>query len=193
MIRILDHADRAKARVAEQFKASPRLLAFLGMVGDRAQALETEAYNLSRMDLDAVEGAPLEALGLLIGQGREGLDDDEYRAFIRARIGINRSSGSIPDIKRAFDIIIPGNTTTVTEWFPAQIEVFTFGSAITTAFANLMLRFLRLLRAAGIMAVFRWSETASADTFSFYDCPDGLGFGDSTNPATGGGLSGAAA
>src|SRR5687768_16247400 len=48
--------------------------------------------------VDTAEGDQLDIIGRIVGLDREGLDDDDYRRYIRARIAANNSNGTIEDL-----------------------------------------------------------------------------------------------
>lgn len=72
-----------------------------------AQYLEGVLQQLySERSIDTAIGAQLDVLGRLVGQARDGLNDDTYRRYIRARISVNRSKGRIQDIIRVADLVV---------------------------------------------------------------------------------------
>ena len=59
---------------------------------DVLQALRTQR------SIDAAVGAQLDMIGAIVGQPRNGMTDDDYRIYCRARIATNRSGGSYEDL-----------------------------------------------------------------------------------------------
>jgi hypothetical protein len=98
----LGHVELALSRLIERWKAdaNPNLAAIVSSCAEEVQELENAIWFVifGRMP-DYAEGAQLDMLGRIVGQGRNGLSDDQYRAHIKARIRINQSYG------RAFDVI----------------------------------------------------------------------------------------
>jgi hypothetical protein len=89
-------------------------------------------------------GAQLDNLGKLVGQPREGLIDDDYRRFIRARIFTNKSNGTHEVLIRVIRLLLDNPA--------AQIEVLSQhgGVAIrvnnvilSASIASILLRFAR--------------------------------------------------
>jgi hypothetical protein len=91
-----DHGARMQANMSQQF-AKPRIKALTGALGLGMQCLEEEAFGvLISSPLETASDDGLDQWGALVGERRGGLDDDDYRVFIEARILANRSGGS-PD------------------------------------------------------------------------------------------------
>jgi hypothetical protein len=66
------------------------------MYGEALEEAEDSAFNLiAERLLDTSVGVQLDVWGLVVGERRDGLSDDEYRAFIEARILSNLSNGEI--------------------------------------------------------------------------------------------------
>lgn len=99
--KITDHSDVAESRLLEQFKndASPNLVKMLRVFIDKVQEKEDMLWELfdERLLSNAI-GETLNIYGRIVGQPRNGADDTTYRVRIRARIAINRSSGTINDL-----------------------------------------------------------------------------------------------
>ncbi len=98
---ILDHATRAVARLAIQFKTATRLQGLISAIAGEVQAIE-DAFNILReqiRDLDTAEGDALNKLGRLVGAPERGSKDDAaYRARIKATIDVNKSRGVSADM-----------------------------------------------------------------------------------------------
>lgn len=92
-----DHQTTMTARLIERWKDKPNLQVMLDSLAAEVQELEDAIIKtmLSRIP-EFAEGVQLDLLGRIVGQLRNGLDDDSYRAHINARIAINQSFG-LPD------------------------------------------------------------------------------------------------
>lgn len=193
MQRIEDHADRAAARLLEQLRDKPRINSLVRLLAEQVQALEDALHQLyTDRTLETAVGAQLDVLGALVGQARQSYTDEEYRTHIRARIRLNLSSGTIPDLIAIFRTLVPApGTLELFEHFPAGLHLRIRGIAFTPAFARMLVKFLRLGKAAGVHAVLEWQEASDAATFTFNGTA-AQGFGDVNDPAVGGRLAGAA-
>ena len=77
----------------------PRIIALVEATARRVQELEDAALDLRLvLDLDDATGGWLDRLGRIVGEAREGLDDQTYRRFVRARLAINRSEGGVEEL-----------------------------------------------------------------------------------------------
>lgn len=79
------------------------LTSLLGPVQDMENALQT---LFTERGIDYALGEQLDVLGRVVGQPRNGLEDEIYRRYIRARITANRSKGTINEITRIADLIV---------------------------------------------------------------------------------------
>ena len=93
-----------------QFSDKPRFQAMIKNVAARVQEAECVAWDMILdMFLPNAEGVNLDLYGKIVGQDRLGLDDDEYRNLIYARIISNNSHGEIWRVIRIFWSILGGN------------------------------------------------------------------------------------
>jgi hypothetical protein len=113
------------------------------------------------------------------------LDDAAYRLYIAARILLNNSSGTIPELARIFETLNPGATVQVDEHYPAAIVV-RIGTVGVGDSAPLMLAFLRKGKGGGVSARLEYQETDDADTLAFYEDATGTGWTDEATGTLGG-------
>jgi hypothetical protein len=192
-----DYVAEGVARLPQQYRDKPKIIAMLSAWLQGVQALEDAIDGVHRaQSIDgalAIGGQPLDALGDLVGQPRNGQDDATYARHIRARIAIHRSQGRVDDVLRIARAILPDAGTyslTLAPLYPASLSVTIGGLLDSVDEATDIASFIQAGAKAGVRTILLYSLTADAATFSFSAGP-GLGFGDSTNPATGGQLSGA--
>jgi hypothetical protein len=184
---ITDHADRAVDRLGLQYrkpKIEALVRAFMGPVQeleDTLWAMYTERF------VSTAVGAQLDLIGRIVGQERLGYDDDGYRRLVRARIAANRSDGIVADLVTITTLVIDDEVAdiVVDQQHPAAVVVRVEGEPVTEETANIAISLLRRGASGGVRILFEYSESDDTDTFAF-DGGTGLGFGDSTNPATGG-------
>src|SRR5690349_3946784 len=79
----------------------------LAILATPFQSLENTLQDLlTKRSIDTAEGAQLDVIGKLVGQPRNGLDDDTYRRYCRARIATNRSNGTNENLITITDLIV---------------------------------------------------------------------------------------
>ena len=106
---IEDHPDRAVANALAQDRnpdRSPRYVSLLEAMGEGVQLQEEQFFDLLvGRGLNLASGAPLEQWGAIVGEARGGLNDDDYRRFIKARILANLSDGTPDELLTIFALI----------------------------------------------------------------------------------------
>lgn len=168
---VVDHAATAVARLAEFIKTQPNFLAILAAGTTEVQSLETafQELNLLRSLPAAVDGQ-LDVIGSILTQPRNGQSDTVYRTYLAARIILNHSSGTIPQVVEIFTLIAGGYVCQLTERFPASFDLQMLGP-ITIDAAAAYLTIMRQARGAGIGGAFRWTLWPEADTFTLDGTP----------------------
>ena len=183
---ITDHQERARLRLVRQYREATNLQGLVSAMTAEHQVLEDQLWAMFAETIDSAEGVQLDVYGRIVNQPREGRADSTYRLWIKTRVRINRSSGTIPEIVDIFTALVNGTSpVTLAEEFPAAFTL-TIGSvtyAIDPVEANAI---LQKVKPAGVRAVL--VSPTSTDAAAFACDPNGAGFGDSTNPATGGAL-----
>lgn len=90
----LDHSQDAIDHLIPDYDNVPRLEAFLRAAGAQLTQAEGQALALHRQKaLAYAEGIYLDNLGDIVGEPRQGRDDDTYRLYIGIRILVNNSEG----------------------------------------------------------------------------------------------------
>ncbi len=163
---ITDHEDRAYAMLTERFKNNVTMRAMLRSWARQIQDLEDCVFEiLNELYLAVAVGVWLDRLGAIVGEERNGADDDIYRLRIRARIQLNKSNGTIPDILSILSLLIDdAQSLELQERFPAAFRVDVFGPT-TGATAIQIARILRLAKAGGVNADLVASAAEVEDTF----------------------------
>lgn len=183
-VHIPDHQELAVARLTQQFRDGVSVPNLVRALTGGHQALEDAAFAVrASRAIDTAVGAQLDLLGRIVGQPREGRVDDVYRIWIRARVRLNRSSGTPEDLLAVFSSITQGSTAIVLEeQFPASF-VLRVGSTSIIAPADLA-ALVRLAKAAGVRAIVESATTVDTTSFAFDS--NGAGYGDVNDPAVGG-------
>lgn len=185
------HVGTAQGRLIEVLKNKPNVRGLINALIGPLEELEGVFWDIRDLtDIDDATGEQLDVLGRIVNQERAGFDDDTYRLFLKARVQLNRSSGTVPEVVEVFQLILPaGGEPHVYQAFPKSFTLQVQGAALTEEQVQLYRTFLAAAADAGARFFFEWSPTTDADTFTF-DGPVGAGFGDTTDPDTGGQLSG---
>lgn len=189
--KITDHAASAVSLLIEQYRDKPLLSALARISGERTQLLEDQLWKIfTERWIESAEGTQLDNLGKIVGQPRQAFADEDYRQQLRARVRLNRSSGTIEDLLAIFRLVVPpGTGLQMIERFPAGFRLQLNDMGFNAASIALLLGFMRAARAGGVYGVLHWITTTEAATFTF-DGGAGLGFGDATDPSVGGELAG---
>jgi hypothetical protein len=170
---ITDHQGRAIRRLVRQYREATNLQGLVSVSTAEHQTLEDEFWKMFVETVDSAEDAQLDVYGRIVDQPREGRDDDTYRLWIKVRVRINRSSGSIPEIVGIFMALVSGTTfVRLEEQFPAAIEVHIgYTPALNAAQAIVILRKCKVGGVRALLAV----DGADEDEMLHLDSPDGPG------------------
>jgi hypothetical protein len=161
---ITDHQAQAIARLAEQYKGSASVTGLVNLTTAEHQAIEDALWADFSTTIAASTGAQLDVLGKIVGQPREGRDDPTYRLWAKARVKVNRSGGTAPDIIGIFLALCPGATLRLTEGTGAFVLTVS-GVPVTNAPALVTL--LRIARAAGVRGLLDTTNATAPGTFTF--------------------------
>ncbi len=186
-----DHVKRGLARLLQQYKSKPRMVALLKSYLNRIQELEDGLWEIILYRIMGnAEGAQLDKLGKIVGRGRNNLSDSDYLIAIKGQIRINRSCGTPKDMIDVATLSLPsGFVFTYGEAYPAQI-VMTMVSAVTFSITVLFGN-LTATKPGGVSLFLIYGSAPPSNTFTF--SPDlssaagtGQGFGDISDPSVGG-------
>jgi len=188
----LEHVNQAVARLIQQYRDKPRMEALIAIYSRQVQDLEDALWQLATERFaDTAIGAQLDVLGIIVGQERQGLGDDDYRALIAARIAANNSEGTAPDIYKVALAALGGAGNVRIEFKPPASFIVYFEDPIPFA-DEIINDLIQDARAAGCRAVViaaqqatnqaRFSAAADYPTFAAANGLDsaaspGLGFG----------------
>jgi hypothetical protein len=192
MRRETSHAVIAHSRLTDAGRRNVELAAILEALAEPIQEVEDAYWALFEdRRLDVAVATQLDVLGAIIGQPRNGFGDTDYRSHISARIMANRSSGTVEELLTLVRTMLSAGTLTLTQTYPAGFVIHVGVADISAAIVPIVMGLLRSARQAGVRGILEFmSGTTDADTFTL-DGGGGLGFGDATTPATGGGMAGA--
>ncbi len=149
---ILDHDQRAINRLVSALISDPLWQSLLIALVSEHQALEDVFFELfdERLLINA-EGVQLDNYGVLVGQRRNGLTDDEYRAVLSTRILANRGSGQIPNITKALSDLTGGAAVKYRQLDPASFALTFFSDdALSTTMTRIIIEMMDDMRPAGV-------------------------------------------
>ena len=162
-----NHVDEAIDNLIEQFKNKPKFQGFIRSFVNQVQELEQMFFQLlNDTVLDTAVGVQLDGIGSIVGEERQGRNDDDYRAAIRARILLNLSNGTPEDILGILSLLNPSTVIQLTEYFPAALTVYIV-APLTTAEAQQMLSKLLSAKPAGVLAHLIYGISPESELFMF--------------------------
>jgi hypothetical protein len=138
----------------------------LVILSEQAQELENALWDVYYYrSIDNAFGAVLDTLGALVGQPRNGLDDADYRRYIRARIVANKSNSTVEDLILIARLILndPAATVVVDQEGAAAVVVRIEDLAVEESLAETLISFLRTSKAAGDRLILQTSTAAPED------------------------------
>lgn len=133
-----------------------------------AQDLENVIQQfLANRFVDTAVGAQLDIIGAIVGEDRNGLIDNDYRRYIRAKIAVNNSNGVFEDLLTiAFLVIYDASATYIATDVGTATVVLRVGNiTLTDALGNILATFLQKAVSAGVRIVTEWSNSLPASTF----------------------------
>lgn len=180
--KITDHVAAALARLPEESREQPNIVAFVSALVRPAQAVEDAFWQLlTETGISRALGVSLDRIGKIVGQVRDGRDDETYRAVLRARILANRSSGKIEELITIVRLVLGADVVvSIEREGTAALDVEARAIAITETLAQTVIDLLRTAKAAGVRLTFQYSTNINEDgaiqNFRFDSNPTGFGF-----------------
>lgn len=163
------HAEESVARLLSQFKGKTKLEGMVSAQADQTQDEETTFFDLlDRLNIDISVGAQLDGIGEIIGEDRKGKSDALYRIYLKARVLVNKSSGTAPQINEIADILIAdAYAQTYREYYPAAWKIIVDDEFPTDIDA--VAELLSETRAGGVHGFLEYTEVDDDETFTFAD------------------------
>lgn len=198
-----DHVERALQKLLSQFGSSPKIRALMATYIEPLQAAERWlADSIAVVSINDGVGVVLDRIGVIVGRGRNGLTDTDYRYALRAQIRINRSCGKTEDFIEVFRLSMnadPAFTLECRDTGPACAELILHGPAPATVI-QVLWESARRVKMAGVRLEFVFSTFDDEGTFACAPAPVASssrgptsatkGFGWSGDAALGGHLAG---
>lgn len=184
IVYIPNHEERAKARLAAQFRDLPLIASFIESFVGQHQGMEDAIKQLLEERLiDTAVGQQLDGFGKIVGELRQGRADEDYRLALKARMGRNNSEGTPDDVINVFNLLTGSTQTHLIE----LVAVITLtGNVDFSANAVAIKNFMQRVVAAGVRIDWIATQDPSAPPFAFEGVPNASGFDDANNPGTGG-------
>ena len=121
--------DEAESLMLHQFRNSTKLI---GLIRSLVAPLEEVDQLIQSMHqgryINDATAHRLDILGRIVGQPRNGMDDDDYRAWIKVAIKLNIGSGNIADLLAILSILYGKNPDVELQERPPNNLVFSFFS-----------------------------------------------------------------
>lgn len=144
-----------------------------------AQDLEAALQQLltQRNILTAV-GAQLDVIGKIVGQARDGLSDDDFRRYCRARIAAHKSKGATEDLIKVISLVVLDDAAVVQvlNEGAATVRIFVHEISMADSLAAICFAFGQDTASAGVRVVFEWGRSPTAGLFRL-DAGPGLDVG----------------
>jgi len=154
---VTDHEDQGVALLVSQFRNKPLIEILVRALMEQVQDLEDALWDLLvNRAIDTADGAQLVVIGKIVGQPQGTFDQDTYRTWIKARVLVNRSSGTVDDMVAIVNAVLPtGATMRVTEYYPAAF-VIEVTSSVPDWFGQALAGIVRDAKALGVSPRVKW-------------------------------------
>lgn len=148
---VVDHLQRLRTFVPSQFRGVV-IDSLIKAIAASVQDVDEDHFDLwVSSQLPVAAGPLLDQWGDQVGEPRSGLDDDDYRVFIEARILLNLTDGNGIDVQTLAELITAPSTVRVYQYddwgYQVIIERAEFMGEKRAARVG---RFLRLCKPGGV-------------------------------------------
>lgn len=141
--KIIDYSNFNKNPWLIEFFKNRNITGILESADRQFNELEQVFYDMfTKLWIDYAEGEQLDVLGIHVGTNRSGLNDNDYRLLIKAKIQINISSGQPESIISAVRFLYDTNDIEYAPEYPAKVGIYVVGQTYTTPEALLILQIL---------------------------------------------------
>lgn len=165
-----EHANEGVDLLLEQFHNSPLLQTMVAVLMGQVQDAEGVAWQLlTERSLDYAVGNQLDGLGLIVGEPRNGRDDDQYRVALRVRIAVNKSNGKPEELLNILSLLFGTVDAWLREYYPAAVAIELRNPAVSPNAPDALIRFLRSAKAAGVKLDLAYTQVSQAETLVYGD------------------------
>lgn len=117
----IDQVKQGASRLLEQFKGKPNIEGTLAAYTSQANDLENNYFNLiNNRGLDTAYGYQLDIIGAIVGESRQGRDDDAFRLAIRFKINVNNSNGTPEELTASLKEVTLSSDVDIFEHYPVS-------------------------------------------------------------------------
>lgn len=184
--KITTHEADALDRLPEQYRDRPKMQALVSIMGARSQELEDAFFDIIQNgSLAEASGPVLDQIGDIVGQPRQGRNDQKYRVRLFAKIGQNVSKGTGEDLIAIFKALMQADRVYYNPLYPAGAYLTAIGTDPVGTIEEIRAA-LEASHSGGVSI--NYFVVVEAASFSFLDDPDpsGQGFGDYNDADVGG-------
>lgn len=195
---ITDYVARAKARVLNQYKEKPVLVALISELALAVQEVEAAIFDvIEQTTIGTSVGAWLDRLGAIVGEERATANDVLYRRYVLARVQANTSEGTFEDIIAVITAWYGGPfpSLILTEPGRGNVLVDLDTPDVTQESVDRLVKLLRDTRSAAVGGQLLYQLQSDTKIFQFssdatLQLDVDKGFGDSSDPSSGGAFRG---
>lgn len=185
-VQVTDYVANGLRKLPVELQGKPKIAGMLKAWLEGVQSLEDAVFGIrSMMELANAVGVWLDRLGRIVNQPRLGFDDDTYRVWIGARILINRSSGTPPQLIGIVAALVPdGVMVDLEEQYPAGLTIHTYGE-LPNVVGSAIGTILQRAKCPGVRLLFHYELPGTAFRFSASDAVEsGVAYGYDNGLAT---------
>lgn len=166
---MMDYITIGQGRLTNQFSEKPLITALVGAMLAPLTESEAVADQLKNERwISAAIGKQLDGCGYIVGESRQGRDDDAYRAAILFRVFVNTSNATPEDLIHGLRYMTSPDDIQYIEQYPATAMLFTDGPNVQDNIQTVM----QDLAPAAISQVPIMVSFAHAPPFRFSKEPD---------------------
>ncbi len=166
--KITDHATQARARLLDEFKKSPNIIALVNALAQQTQEYEDAVHPLlDLLDIDIATGDNLDKIGELVNERRDGASDANYRIAIRGKIAVIIGSGTPDEVIDLFKSITGSTTVALIEWEPAAYGLY--GDAASYPASTIDQLDAASVGGVQVAELARWQQEGSSDLILWED------------------------
>jgi len=119
--------EEAQSLMLHQFAQSHRLKNLLkALVRPFQEVLDSASALNHGHYIDDASEATLDVIGSIVGQSRDGMSDDDFKAWIKVRILLNKNGGTPEDLFEILSVLYGSKPNISMEEKRPNIVVFTF-------------------------------------------------------------------
>jgi len=135
----MSYVSDALSRITSQFEQSPKVLALLSAIIGPLDSLQATSDSVkTERWIDTAIGAQLDGCGYIVGETRQGRDDDTYREAILFRVFVNVSKGTPKDVSYALKYITKSDDVQYIESWPATVMLYCNGYSANAFLPDVM-------------------------------------------------------